>query len=149
MFTLADVIASSGAAPQLQLMLGASLPERVRGAAMQAAGAFPSFRPVAIRDGQVVAPSGEMAHGDGGFTDNLGLMPLLARQVRHVIVFVNSNKVYTQNDQLQSYFFPLSTQSGSGDKSMNAVFPKGSTASCSTDSTRSPKRVVRRSSVRR
>ena len=124
MFTLADVIASSGAAPQLQLLLGESLPARVRGAAMQAAGAFPSFRPTAIRDGQFVAPDGEMAHGDGGFTDNLGLMPLLARQVRHVIAFVNSNKTYAQNDQLQSYFFPLSTQSGSGDKTMNAVFPK-------------------------
>ncbi len=124
MFTLADVIASSGAAPQLKLMLGESLPERARGPAMQAAGAFPSFRPFAIRDGQFVAPGGELAHGDGGFTDNLGLMPLLARQVRHVIAFVNSNKTYTQNEQLQSYFFPLSTQSGSGDKTMNAVFPK-------------------------
>ena len=31
MFTLADVIASSGAAPQLKLMLGESLPERARG----------------------------------------------------------------------------------------------------------------------
>jgi predicted acylesterase/phospholipase RssA len=124
MFTLADMIGSSGAAPQLKLMLGESLPERARGPAMQAAGAFPSFRPFAIRDGQFVAPAGELAHGDGGFTDNLGLMPLLARQVRHVIAFVNSNKTYTQNEQLQSYFFPLSTQSGSGDKTMNAVFPK-------------------------
>lgn len=125
MFTLADVIASSGAAPQLELMLGPSLPTKVRSAALQAAGAFPSFKPLAIRDGQPVGPTGELAHGDGGFTDNLGLMPLLARQVRHIIAFVNSNKLYTDNAQLQSYFYPLSTQNGSGDKSMNAVFPRG------------------------
>jgi len=125
MFTLADVIASSGAAPQLQLMLGSDLPPRVRAAMAQAAGAFPAFRPFAIRDGKEVAPSGEIAHGDGGFTDNLGLMPLLARRVKHIIAFVNSNKPYTANEQLQSYFFPLAVQNGSGDKTMNAVFPKG------------------------
>jgi len=124
MFTLADVIGSSGAAPQLQLMLGTGVPERARGALLRAAGAFPSFNPIAIRNGQPVTPSGELAHGDGGFTDNLGLMPLLARRVKNVIAFVNSNKHYTANDQLQSYFFPLASQDGSGDKTMNAVFPQ-------------------------
>jgi len=124
MFTLADVIGSSGAAPQLQLLLGTGIPEKARPALLQAAGAFPSFKPIAVRDGQPVAPTGELAHGDGGFTDNLGLMPLLARQVKHVIAFVNSNKPYTANDQLQSYFFELSTRNGNGDKSMNSVFPK-------------------------
>jgi len=122
MFTLADVIASSGAAPQLQLMIGEGLPERVRGPLMEAAGAFPAFNPIAIRDGKPVTPSGELGHGDGGFTDNLGVMPLLARQVKHIIAFVNSNKPYTDNEQLQSFFFPLAVQTGNGDKSMNHVF---------------------------
>jgi len=51
-------------------------------------------------------------------------MPLLARQVRNIIAFVNSNSEYTKNNQLQSYFFSLGVQTGSGDKSMNAVFPQ-------------------------
>jgi predicted acylesterase/phospholipase RssA len=124
MFTLADMIGSSGAAPQLQLLLGTGVPERAREALRRAADAFPAFNPITVRNGESVAPSGELAHGDGGFTDNLGLMPLLARQVRHVIAFVNSNKPHTANEQLQSYFFPLSTQDASGDRTMNAVFPK-------------------------
>ncbi len=124
-FTLADMIGSSGAAPQLTLILGQGVPDVARGALQRAAGAFPSFNPIAIRDGQVVRPGGEIAHGDGGFTDNLGLMPLLARQVRNIIAFVNSNSTYTGNTQLQSYFFSLGVQTGSGDKSMNAVFPAG------------------------
>jgi hypothetical protein len=100
------------------------VPEKARAALPRAAGAFPSFNPIAIRNGQPVTPSGELAHGDGGFTDNLGLMPLLARRVKNVIAFVNSNKPHTANDQLQSYFFPLASQDGSGDKTMNAVFPQ-------------------------
>ena len=42
-FTLADVIASSGAAPQLTLMLGDKVPERFRPALRQASLAFPAF----------------------------------------------------------------------------------------------------------
>lgn len=122
-FTLADMIGSSGAAPQLFLILGQGVPAQARAALDRAAGAFPSFNPIAIRDGHAVTPGGEIAHGDGGFTDNLGIMPLLARQVRNIIAFVNSNSEYTKNAQLQSYFFSLGVQSGSGDKSMNAVFP--------------------------
>jgi hypothetical protein len=48
-FTLADMIGSSGAAPQLFLILGQGVPERARGALQKAAGAFPSFNPIAIR----------------------------------------------------------------------------------------------------
>jgi len=124
MFTLADVIASSGAAPQLQLLLGGDVPAKARAALAQAAGAFPSFRTLAVREDSAVVQSAELPHGDGGFTDNLGLMPLLARRVKHIIAFVNSNQPFTSNDQLQSYFFPLAVRTGSGDKSMNAVFPK-------------------------
>jgi len=122
-FTLADMIASSGAAPQLTLLLGDDdVPERFRDVLREAATAFPAFSSLTVREGQPLPLSGELAHGDGGFTDNLGLMPLLARQVRNIIVFVNSNREYDDNDQLQSYFMPLGVRTGSGDKSMNAVF---------------------------
>ena len=43
--------------------------ERARGPPEQAAGAFPSFNPLAIRDGEPVT-LGDIPHGDGGFTDN-------------------------------------------------------------------------------
>ena len=121
-FTLADVIASSGAAPQLELMLGEQVPERFRNALRQAAVAFPAFNNLAVHDGVPTPASSELAHGDGGFTDNLGIMPLLVRQVHNIIIFVNSSSPYTQSEQLQSYFMPLRIRDGSGDKTMNAVF---------------------------
>lgn len=124
-FTLADVIASSGAAPQLELLLGDKVPERFRTALRQASDAFPSFANLAVRDGVPNPTTGELAHGDGGFTDNLAIMPLLVRQVRNIIVFVNSSSTYAQNDQLQSYFMPLRVRDGNGDKSMNPVFEAG------------------------
>jgi hypothetical protein len=124
-FTLADVIASSGAAPQLTLMLGDKVPERFRSALRRASLAFPAFNNLAVRKGEPNPVSAELAHGDGGFTDNLGIMPLLARQVRNIIVFVNSSSEYRENAQLQSYFMPLEIRDGNGDKTMNPVFEKG------------------------
>jgi Patatin-like phospholipase len=121
-FTLADVIASSGAAPQLTLLLGDRVPVRFRGYLQRAADAFPAFSNLAVHGGMPNPATAELAHGDGGFTDNLGIMPLLVRQVHNVIVFVNSSSEYTQNEQLQSYFMPLRLRDGNGDKSMNAVF---------------------------
>jgi hypothetical protein len=123
-FTLADVIASSGAAPQLTLMLGDKVPERFRPSLRQASLAFPAFTNLAVRSGMPNPASAELGHGDGGFTDNLGVMPLLARQVRNIIVFVNSSSEYRENDQLQSYFMPLEIRDGNGDKTMNPVFDR-------------------------
>lgn len=40
----------------------------------------------------------EWAHGDGGHEDNLGLAPLLARQVENILVFANS--VYPLNGEM-------------------------------------------------
>ena len=95
-FTLADVIASSGAAPQLTLMLGDKVPERFRPAlATGVAGVSGVHQPVRA-GGHAEPASAELAHGDGGFTDNLGIMPLLARQVRNIIVFVNSSSEYRE-----------------------------------------------------
>lgn len=128
MFTLADVIGSSGAAPQLELMLGSSVPAQLRPALRQAAAAFPSFSNLAVRGEGVeeapAAPSAEIAHGDGGFSDNLGIMPLLARGVQNLLVFVNSSSTYVENDQLQSYFMRLAIRDGNGDKTFNAVFER-------------------------
>ena len=121
-FTLADVIASSGAAPQLTLLLGDRVPARFRSALQQAAGAFPAFANLAVRNNMPNPATAELAHGDGGFVDNLAVMPLLVRQVHNIIVFVNSSSQYTQNADLQSYFMPLRIRDGTGDKSMNAVF---------------------------
>jgi hypothetical protein len=123
-FTLADVIASSGAAPQLTLMLGDKVPERFRPGLRQASLTFPAFNNLAVRSGAPNPVSAELGHGDGGFTDNLGIMPLLARQVRNLIVFVNSSSEYRDNEQLQSYFMPLQIRDGNGDKTMNPVFEK-------------------------
>lgn len=120
-FTLADVIASSGAAPQLTLFLGRG-PERVREAMARGAGLFPHFGHFTMRDGVPSAVNGMVAHGDGGFTDNLGVMPLLARGVRNVLVFVNSSSDFPDNIQLQSYFMPVNSRTGSGDKTLNKVF---------------------------
>ena len=83
MFTLADVIASSGAAPQLSLLLGDSVLTRLRAPLRTAAEAFPAFTNLAIRNNTPLPPSAELPHGDGGFTDNLGVMPLLARQLEN------------------------------------------------------------------
>ena len=124
-FTLADVIASSGAAPQLELLLGDKVPERLRGPLRQMSAAFPAFSNVAVRSGAPNPVTEELAHGDGGFTDNLGVMPLLVRRVHNIIVFVNSSSTYDRNEQLQSYFMPLRLRDGNGDKTMNPVFEAG------------------------
>jgi hypothetical protein len=64
-----------------------------------------------------------MPHGDGGFLDNLGLMPLLARQVHNIVVFANTNtKYFEQNDDVKSYFLPIGPPDTSGDKSQNRIF---------------------------
>jgi len=120
-FTLADVIASSGAAPQLFFLLGGPV-QRLAAAVRLAAVVFPSFHHFAIRgDHEAVSPV-ELPHGDGGFTDNLGLMPLLVRQVRNIIVFVNAKSEYHANADVESFFRPVLKRGWTGDKSMNHAF---------------------------
>ena len=119
-FTLADVVASTGAAPQLFLLLGGPVP-RAAAALRSAAAVFPSFPHVAVREGRL-NPTGELPHGDGGFTDNLGLMPLLVRQVRNIIVFVNAKSEFDENRDVEAFFRPVLERGPTGDKSMNSVF---------------------------
>ncbi len=127
-FALADVIASSGAAPQLSLFVGAlpALPEKVQ---QTASGYFPAFRQFSI---QMRAPipgyeygrlgaSEVYAHGDGGFVDYVGIMSLLARQVKNIVAFVNSDRDPKDEMSLLSYFQKVA-QNGGGDRTHNVVF---------------------------
>ena len=72
-------------------MLGEGFPARVRSLVQGFAEYFPYFTHYAVRSGEPVLLTKEMAHGDGGFGDNLGVLPLLARQVHNILVFVNTS----------------------------------------------------------
>lgn len=122
-FTLADVIASTGAAPELTLLLGDGVPQQIKSLVQSFAGYFPSFTHFTVQADGAVRFTPELPHGDGGFEDNLGLMPLLARQVRNVLVFINTNThEFGSNDDIQSFFRVVGPPGGSGDKRMNRVF---------------------------
>ena len=121
-FRLADVIASSGAAPLLALVRGYPVEALERATAV-----FPAFNHFTIRDGderpEVQPIVEQVLHGDGGFTDNLGVMPLLARRVEKILVFVNGKEPFERSKQVESMFWPLDQQEDTGgDRSMNAVF---------------------------
>lgn len=122
-FSLADVIASSGAAPQLTLLVSA-LHEKVDPLLRQTATFFPHYRNVAVRLGasNTAGATAPMPHGDGGFVDNLGLLPLVARHVKNVIVFVNGKTSHRLETQLPSYFWPTGDPGGDGSRRLNAVF---------------------------
>ncbi len=123
-----DVAASAGAAPQLAVLLGEryeALPTWARSASGAAADFFPSYTPAAVHDDGGVFVSAPTPHGDGGFTDNFGLMPLLARGVKNIIVFANTPNEYDKNDDLASYFEAVSNPGPTGNKSLNRVFEPG------------------------
>ena len=134
-FSLADVAASTGAAPQLQMLTGD--PSSRMGALLRAAsGVLPAFTHYVMRtpgDAPSIDPppqpklalSEEIPHGDGGFSDNIGLMPLLARQVTNIAAFVNTSQPYPEaNRDIRSFFTPLGPPDGGGDKRYSKVFHK-------------------------
>ena len=122
--TLADVAASSGAAPQLMLLLGSGVPDAAKAAIQKGAGLFPAFRHFTVNGGGPAPLSGPLPHGDGGFSDNLGLMPLLARQVTNILVFVNTmTPHFHNNDDLKSFFFAVGPPGATGSKTLNKAFP--------------------------
>ena len=88
---------------------------------------FPHFRHLSVQNGGAVASSEiPLAHGDGGFGDNLGVLPLLARQVHNILVFVNtSTHDFEANDDVKALFFPVGPPDGSGDKTHNEAFEPG------------------------
>ncbi len=117
-FTLADMIATSGAAPLLALFRGQPV-----AAAGRATAFFPTFNHFTIRKDEARQTVEHLLHGDGGFTDNLGVMPLLARRVHNIIVFVNAADPLKDNPAVESLFWPLDRQEDAGgDRSMNYVF---------------------------
>lgn len=79
-FTLSDMIGTTGAAPQEILnKLGLSFL------------GFPEFHYWGLQQDQTsFTPSREIPQGDGAFLENLGVMPLFARQVQKITVFVNT-----------------------------------------------------------
>ncbi len=77
-YTLSDAIGTSGAAPA----------KAIAEAGLAFLG-FPEFKHWSLTGiGQTAAI--EYEYGDGGNLENLGLMPLLARNVERIIVFVNT-----------------------------------------------------------
>jgi hypothetical protein len=123
-FTLADVAGSTGAAPQLALVLGTFVPASFRERVQRFSEVFPAFHHVTLNDGRgrnVVTE--EIGHGDGGFGDNLGIMPLLARGVKNILVFSNTvTKLAENNDDIKSLFFPIGPPDSGGNKTLNRVF---------------------------
>ena len=126
-FALADVVASSGAAPLLSFFIGQAT---IRGVTLsfpqlrRATDYFPAFNHFTLREGRVQAPDGRLLHGDGGFTDNLGLMPLLARQVKNILVFVNDQRDADESLSIESLFLALERRDHAADRSMNVVFER-------------------------
>lgn len=121
--SLADVAASTGAAPEVPILngagLGGSLGAKVQAAAMF----FPQFNHLALRNGETPAFVPDIPHADGGGIDNLGIMPLLARQVHNIIVFNNSStRLAEENGEMQALFIPNATATTSDDTRGNDVF---------------------------
>jgi hypothetical protein len=119
-FSLADVAASSGAAPELLTITGGPVPDDYKGYVQQVAQVFPAFRHLSVATNTLT--DGEIAHADGGAQDNLGVMPLLVRQVKNVFVFINTaTKYWRYNDDLRSLFVSIGPPDSDGDKRYNGV----------------------------
>ncbi|MCG8689434.1 MAG: patatin-like phospholipase family protein [Desulfobacterales bacterium] len=87
-FTLSDMIGTSGAAPA----------EVLDKFGLNDLG-FPEFKywPVLKTAGKALKAK-EYEFGDGGNIENLGIMPLLKRGVKKIVVFVNTKKKLKKND---------------------------------------------------
>ncbi|MCF1438560.1 MAG: hypothetical protein LPD71_07400, partial [Shewanella sp.] len=136
-FSLSDIMASTSAAPQAFTdMLGLKFL------------GFPEFYYVPIQT-KNHAPkiAEEYAHSDGGLMENLGIMPLLARGVSRLYVFINTKCPYFPqtewhsgmpistidiektniNKSLKALFIPLRDSFGLKEFGDNLVFKDGST----------------------
>jgi hypothetical protein len=121
--SLADLAASTGAAPEVPILNGAGLGGSL-GAKVQAAAIFfPHFNHVALRSGESPALVPDIPHADGGGIDNLGIMPLLARHVHNIIVFNNSStRLAEENGEMQALFIQNATATTTDDMRGNKVF---------------------------
>ncbi len=106
-FSLSDVLAVTGAAPQKTLRSLGPL-EIVT----QQLG-FPEHIHWGVRDKKPqnkdnkndVPDHLEQAHGDGGHLDNIGIMPLLARKVNNILVFVNTQTPFHYGENLETSIY--------------------------------------------
>lgn len=122
-FTLAEVIGATGAAPELTLLTTDKAPGKLKDIVRQGAKFFPALSTVAFDDDGTLSVAEPVSFGDGGFRDNLGLMPLLARGVHNILVFFNTNTPLSQmNDDVKSLFMKVDMPGGSGNKTGNVVF---------------------------
>ncbi len=119
-FTLPDVMGTTGAAPaEIFLQFG-----------IDWAG-FPEFKYWPMQ----VAPrrprhAVEYEFGDGGILENLGLMPLLARKVEHIVIFVNTNHALKSPTGIADSLPPVFGQTEALCSTMS--FPKRDTSPWST-----------------
>ncbi|MFQ5534487.1 MAG: hypothetical protein ACE5EM_06665 [Sphingomonadales bacterium] len=123
--TLSDIIGSSGAAPEGKL---ARIGLNFIG--------FPEFEHWPIHDISGIDEE-EYGHGDGGLLENLGLMPLLARKVENIILFVNTLAPFDPGnpdpkkhfaDSIAPLFNPVPDHddpSSGNDFAVNVVFENG------------------------
>ncbi len=92
-FTLSDMIGMSSAAPAITLA-NKNIKTEI----------FPEFRHWAIDRQQVMSDATllqdakELKHGDGGDIDNLALLPLLARKVENILVFINTRTPFSTEE---------------------------------------------------
>ncbi len=106
-FTLSDVLGTTGAAPS----------EVLHNIGLKDIG-FPEFKHWSARNGKKAK---EYEIGDGGNIENLGILPLIQRDVKKIIVFVNTKKPLSVdnpsqiNRAIKKLFKP-------GD--VNHIFPK-------------------------
>jgi hypothetical protein len=122
-FTLADVAASTGAAPEIPALQGFGLEEPFKSRLTIAASYFPHFRHYSIHDPNRVMLTDSIAHGDGGGIENLGVMPLLARHVHNVIAFNNTSEPCVEkNSDMQALFLPGILPDTTSDMRGNQVF---------------------------
>lgn len=88
--TLSDILGGTGAAPALTFQrLGISFL------------GLPQWDAPEIDESTTRAP--ERAFGDGGFSDNLGLVPLLGRGVENILVFVNLSRPARTTGQIRGW----------------------------------------------
>ncbi len=86
-FSLSDMIGTSGAAPQ------ATITSSIWKFLGLSNAGFPELHHWPITNEENYYPENEdFIHGDGGNIDNIGLMPLLARKVDNIIVFINTQE---------------------------------------------------------
>ncbi|GGI90640.1 hypothetical protein [Shewanella gelidii] len=123
-FSLSDIMASTGAAPQ----------EVTNALGLKSIG-FPEFYhiPITVPEGQQRVAE-EHPHSDGAHLENLGIMALLARRLDQLYVFINTKCQYVPgqsidktnvNKSLKALFIGLEDNESFGVFEDNIVFENG------------------------